>query len=122
MLVAIASGSAIAALQIGHGYWKDEAIAVTIAVLPWEDIPDTLRFDASPPLYYLLLHVWMRVFGTSEIATGALSLLFAAATLIAMFLTGRRFAGDETGSLAVAWLAISVPGFTWPLTPGCTPS
>ena len=28
--------------------------------------PHVLRHDGSPPLYYLLLHVWMSVFGSSE--------------------------------------------------------
>ena len=33
--------------------------------------------DGSPPLYYLLLHGWMAIFGETEAATRALSLVFA---------------------------------------------
>ena len=40
------------------------------------DIPGALRLDGSPPLYYLLLQLWMRAAGTSEEAVRALSVLF----------------------------------------------
>ena len=36
-----------------------------------------LKQDGSPPLYYMLLHVWMSVFGTNEARTHALSVLAA---------------------------------------------
>ena len=45
--------------------WADEVLSVNIAKLPISQIPAALRHDGSPPLYYLLLHVWMRMFGTS---------------------------------------------------------
>ena len=58
-------------------------------------IPGVLRHDGSPPLYYMLLHVWMSVVGNSESQTHALSLLFGLLTVpvgtwIAWSLFGRR--------------------------------
>src|SRR6185436_1082752 len=44
--------------------WADEALSVAIARLPVDRILSALRHDGAPPLYYLLLHGWMRVFGT----------------------------------------------------------
>ena len=70
------------ALRIGTldaGYWIDEGIAVGIASHDLADIPRVLGQDGNPPLYYLLLHGWMQVFGTSEAATRALSLRLRAA-------------------------------------------
>ncbi|MBO0768354.1 MAG: glycosyltransferase family 39 protein [Solirubrobacterales bacterium] len=63
------------------GFWMDEAISVGIASHPLSQIPHVLRFDGSPPLYYLLLHVWMGWFGDSEAATHCLSLVFGLATI-----------------------------------------
>jgi mannosyltransferase len=57
-------------------FWIDEGLSVGIASHALTDIPGLLRQDGSPPLYYLLLHEWMRAFGTGETATHALSLLF----------------------------------------------
>ena len=42
---------------------------------------EALRHDGHPPLYYLLLHGWMSVFGQSDNAVRALSGLFSVATL-----------------------------------------
>jgi mannosyltransferase len=52
--------------------WLDEALTVDIARLPLRKIPEALRHDGSPPLYYALSHVWMRVFGTGDVAVRAL--------------------------------------------------
>src|SRR5918997_45198 len=54
------------------GFWIDEGLSVGIADRPLADIPGALRQDGSPPLYYLLLHVWLAVAGSSEEATHAL--------------------------------------------------
>ena len=42
-----------------RGFWIDEGLSVGIADRPLGDIPGVLRQDGSPPLYYLLLHVWL---------------------------------------------------------------
>src|SRR5207302_3096160 len=57
--------------------WLDEALTVNIARLPLARIPDALRHDGSPPLYYMLLHVWIAVFGAGDVAVRALSAVFA---------------------------------------------
>src|SRR3954469_16780087 len=60
------------------GYWIDEGLSVGIADRPFADIPGVLRQDGSPPGYYLLLHGWIRLLGsTGEEATHALSLVLA---------------------------------------------
>ena len=45
-------------------YWGDEAIAVGIAAHPLGSLPHYLVDDGSPPLYYVTLHYWMRLFGS----------------------------------------------------------
>src|SRR3954454_3649689 len=88
--------------------WLDEALSVNIARLPLGQIPSALRHDGAPPLYYLLLHVWMRVFGTGDEAVRALSGVCAVAALPAFYLAGRRLGGKRVGVAAVL-LAASSP-------------
>ncbi len=57
-------------------FWMDEALSVGISSHALTVIPGVLRHDGSPPLYYMLLHVWMSIFGSSEGSTHALSLVF----------------------------------------------
>src|SRR3712207_7245174 len=58
-------------------FWIDEALSVGISSQPLSELPALLRQDGSPPLYYALLHGWIAVAGSSEVATHALSLVFA---------------------------------------------
>jgi mannosyltransferase len=82
------------------GYWIDEAITVGIASHPLDDIPGLLRLDGSPPLFYLLLHGWMAVAGTSEAATRALPLLFALLAIPVSWWAGNAVFGRRAGALA----------------------
>src|SRR5689334_4397780 len=52
--------------ELGIGFWIDEGLSVGIADRPLADIPDALRKDGSPPLYYMLLHFWLDLAGSSE--------------------------------------------------------
>ncbi|MEY4916125.1 MAG: hypothetical protein RL616_38, partial [Verrucomicrobiota bacterium] len=40
--------------------------SVNIARLPLGELPEALRHDGHPPLYYALLHVWMQVAGSGD--------------------------------------------------------
>lgn len=89
-------------VSVSH-LWLDEALGVNIASLPLDQIPGALRRDGAPPLYYVLLHGWMQVFGSSELAVRALSGVFSVATLPLMWTAGRRLGGRR-----VAWAALLV--------------
>jgi mannosyltransferase len=76
-------------------FWEDEGLSVGISSHSLAAIPGILRHDGSPPLYYVLLHVWMSVFGSSESATHSFSLLCSMLTIpigtwTAWSLWGRR--------------------------------
>ncbi len=70
--------------------WLDEALAVNIARAPLHAIPGLLRRDGAPPLYYVLLHYWMAVFGSSDLGARSLSGLIGLLTLPAAWLAGYR--------------------------------
>lgn len=53
--------------------WRDEAFSILAAERPLSFIISRLGFE--PPIYYMMLHFWIRIFGESEIATRSLSLL-----------------------------------------------
>jgi hypothetical protein len=81
--------------------WLDEALTVNISRLPIGRIPGALRHDGAPPLYYMALHLWMSVFGTSDVAVRALSGLASGLTLPAVWLAAKRL-----GAPAAAWPAV----------------
>ena len=63
------------------GLWLDEALTVDIARLPLSQIPEALKHDGAPPLYYYLLHFWIVLFGQSNAAVRSLSGVIAVVTL-----------------------------------------
>jgi len=97
--------------ELGIGFWIDEGLSVGISDRPLSDIPHALRLDGSPPLYYLLLHVWMSVFGTSEEAVRALSLVCALAAVPVAFWAANMLFGARAGWMA-AVLAATNPFLT----------
>jgi mannosyltransferase len=87
--------------------WLDEALTVNIARLPLRDLPDALRHDGAPPLYYALLHVWMLVFGEGDVAVRAFAGVIGVATLPLAYFAGLRLGGtDPVRRRWVAWSAV----------------
>jgi mannosyltransferase len=97
--------------QLNFYYWIDEAISVGISSHPLGQLPHLLREDGSPPLYYLLLHVWMQIFGRGPAATHWLSLIPALITVPVAYWGGASLFGRRTGAYA-AVLTAGVPFLT----------
>ena len=91
----------------GADLWLDEAQTVAIARLPPDQLLDALREDGSPPLYYLALHGWMQLFGTSDAAVRSLSGVAAVASLPLALVAARRLGGPRAAWPAVALLGAS---------------
>src|SRR3954466_2014631 len=112
-VLGIAAGLALVAWSVyvrsrafHEAYWIDEGLSIGIAKHSFLDIPGVLRQDGAPPLYYMLLHVWVQLFGTKESATHALSLVFATLTIPVGFWAGwslfGRWPAVVTGALCAA--------------------
>ncbi len=100
MLVLTLASLALRVGQLRFHYWIDEAISVGIASHPLSALHDLLRQDGSPPLYYLLLHGWMALWGRGEVATHALSLGFALLTVPVAYWGGAGLFGRRAGIYA----------------------
>ena len=97
----------LARCYVDSALWLDEALSVGIARLPLSQLRGALALDGSPPLYYLLLHLWMRAFGTGDLAVRLLSAVFSLAALPLAYAVGRRLRDRATGWCAVLLLAVS---------------
>jgi mannosyltransferase len=88
-------------------YWIDEGLSVGIGSHPLLDIPGVLRQDGSPPLYYMLIGVWMRIFGHGEADTHALSVAIALLIVPTAFMAGRALFGARAGWIAALFAALN---------------
>ncbi len=92
---------------IGGQFWMDEAITTGVALHKLSAIPGVLRHDGNPPLYYMLLHIWMSLFGSSEAATHSLSLLFGVLTIPIGGWAGWTLFGRRAGIMAALLFAFN---------------
>ena len=95
--------------EIGaKGLWLDEAFSVWLG---WQPLRELLawvvKIDQHPPLYYTLLHFWMKIAGDSPNDIRMLSAILGTLTIPVMFLLGRRLMGTTVGLLAALILALS---------------
>ena len=86
--------------QFTASLWGDEAWAAVLAQKPLFQIIQIVAHDTSPPLYYLFLNLWMRVFGNSEISIRALSFLFFLLLVLTLYFFGKALKDKKTGFLA----------------------
>ena len=69
----------------------DESFSLYMAL---QSVPDLVRMlcqGDNPPLWELLLHFWVKVFGISEVAIRSLSLIFSVLTVVPIYLAGEKY-------------------------------
>ena len=83
-LVIVGAGLVLRVIGLGHReFWHDEFCSLRYARAP-EGTIRALRAGGNPPLYFLSLRGWMALFGASERAVRALSVLFSVASIGAL--------------------------------------
>jgi mannosyltransferase len=88
-------------------FWIDEGLSVGISSHGLLDIPGVLRLDGSPPLYYMLLNVWMSVFGHGQATTHVLSLLFALLAIPLAYWAAAGPFGRRAGALTAVLASVN---------------
>ena len=109
-IVAVAAG--LRGYELGRlSFWYDEVVTMRLARAgsPAALIERLFRIDATrAPLHPLLLEGWVGVFGVSEAAARAFSVLCGVLTVLLVFDIG-RVAFDRRTGLWAAWLAALSP-------------
>ncbi len=111
LIVLLALSAYVRTRAISGSFWMDEGLSVGISSHALTDIPGVLRQDGSPPLYYMLLHVWMDAFGRGETAVHWLSLTAALLTIPTAMWAGWSLWGKRAGYVGAVLCAL-VPFLT----------
>ena len=116
----------------GKGLWSDEGLTLRRAEQPlgiliqnvnlipvdpdYQDASEPEMVvetpDLHPPLYFLLMHVWIQLAGKSEFALRFLSVVAATLAVPLLYAVARSLFGRETGLWAALMGAIS-PFYLW---------
>ncbi|MGB9723270.1 MAG: glycosyltransferase family 39 protein [Chloroflexia bacterium] len=88
------------------GIWSDEGFSIFLARSPLPDLMLGTANDLHPPLFYLLLKVWLLP-GFSEVWVRLFSLLWGVAAVGLTYHIGRRLFRPAVGDWAALFLALS---------------
>ncbi len=107
-VLTFADGGVIALLALGTTFyhitaqslWADEGNSVAQALRPLPQLIHHAALDIHPPLYYILLHVWTRLFGASEFALRSLSALTGVGVVVLIWLLTKYLWGRTTAFIA----------------------
>jgi mannosyltransferase len=94
-------------LALGESLWMDEGLSIGIASQGFFHIPSTLQVDGSPPFYYMLLSLWMGVFGDGPAETQGLSVAIALLAVPAGLWAGWSLFGRRAGLICAALCAVN---------------
>lgn len=107
--------AAIAAVAFGlrllclgsQSLWGDELASVAFARMPASQLWSAwMVHETNPPLYYTLLHCWIRMFGDGEFAIRFPSVIIGTVSVVAAYLLGRKTVSHAAGLWAAGLLAI----------------
>jgi len=75
----------------------DEPFTIFYSQQSLGELFDLFNKENNPPLHFLMLHFWMKLFGTSILSVRFLSVLFGALTVIPLFKIGNSFFDKKVG-------------------------
>jgi 4-amino-4-deoxy-L-arabinose transferase-like glycosyltransferase len=80
-------------------FWYDEIYSVWYAASPWQ--------NWNAPLYWILLHFWVKIFGISEFSLRFPGMLFSFFTMAIVFLFAKKLFNKKTATLATLLIGLS---------------
>ncbi len=91
-----------------ESFWADEGWTVLLAKGPTlSDVVQTMADDQHPPLYFILMNVWMRLTGNSEITMRLLSTFWSVLGVAALYRLGADLFSPGAGLAAALMLALA---------------
>lgn len=108
LAIIIAAGVSLRSYQLtARSLWFDESFSWRLIQFPWGELVSRTAADVHPPLYYLLLKSWSRVFGASLFALRFLSVALAGLSIVIIYFFTAEAASRRAGLIAAALLALS---------------
>ncbi len=78
----------------------DEPFSIYHAQMSLSSILDLMKSENNPPLHFILLHFWIKLFGISALSVRFLSVIFSVLCAYVMYLIGLKFFSYRVGVVA----------------------
>ncbi len=96
----------------GESLWYDETYSVWTAVMDIGSPRVLWEMKVEFPAYYWFLHIWVRLFGASDLSVRLVGAILGALTVLPVYALGRRLFDRPTGAVAALLLAVN-PYHIW---------
>lgn len=114
--IAVVGGTVLRLWHLtAESLWLDEVFSVWVARQPWSAFWHYVRLESHPPLYYLILRLWLAVFAPTGAATEAdlaarfLSAILSACIVPVAGVTAWRLRGPSCGAFTSLVFAVLPP-------------
>ncbi len=104
--------SSIAVYLFSQSIRLDEAQTIWVATKPLETMLLLVGGDVHVPLYFVIMHFWMQVWGTDVTIVRIPSFVFFLLTLLVIYILGREASNKNTSLLSVVLFSLS-PFVLW---------
>lgn len=93
---------------INQSLWLDEAISVNVAKLPIGEIIGSFSVrDFHPPVFYLVLNLWIKIVGSGVIQIRIMSVIFSLITIWLIYKIGILWKDKKTGLWAAIFTGVN---------------
>lgn len=103
----VALFAGLASLNLATAMWFDESYSAYLIRGDFGQIWEMTSVDVHPPLYYFCLKLWSLVFGASEVALRAMSVVLGAAAILLAFWLLKRWFGLRKAGVLTLFLSLS---------------
>lgn len=78
----------------------DEPFTVFYSQMSIDHIGQMLKTENNPPLFFVIMHFWIKAFGISEFSVRFLPALFSSLTVVFIYLFGKEYFSKNVGFVA----------------------
>lgn len=109
LIVLIVISLFIRLIALNQSFWLDEAINVNNAAsLSLKSLIFEYSLgDFHPPLYHVILKIWILAFGSSEISVRLPSVILGVATVLITYLMGKKLFDNKTAHIVATLISTS---------------
>ena len=109
----IGAGAALRLVSLDtRSFWLDETTAVRQATWPIPELIERMSDNVHPPLFHYLLHYWIRLFGSSEVAVRSFSVTWGILAIPLAYWAASVIYGRRSGLFAAGIVSLA-PFFVW---------
>ncbi len=110
LILTFVFGLGLRLVLLNQSFWLDEAASIEIASRSFQQFFSQLRFDFHPPLFYLLLKLWLPFAGRSEWLIRMPFVILSSLSIIAIYFLAKHFTRTKDSRIplvAAIFLAVN---------------